>query len=80
MLETAKHQAQVQCSDLRLAARSRADAFLSGEIHRMTDLQRLNQNIRLEEIKHLRETRRLVLEAIDAADIRLDAIRVIVAA
>jgi hypothetical protein len=46
----------------------------------MTDLQRLNQNIRLEEIKHLRETRRLVLEAIDAADIRLDAIRVIVAA
>jgi len=54
--------------------------MLTAEINRLSALQDLNKNVRPEEISHLLETRSLTLDAIDQADIRLDSIRVIVAA
>ena len=80
MLEAAKRQARTQCQALRESARARAETLLDVEIKRLTALKGLNDNVRPEEISHLLETRRLTLEAIDQADIRLDSIRVIVAA
>ena len=80
MLAAAKRQARTQCQALRETARDQAQIMLTAEINRLSALQDLNKNVRPEEINHLLETRSLTLEAIDQADIRLDSIRVIVAA
>jgi len=80
MLAAAKRQARTQCQALKETARDQAQTMLTAEINRLSALQDLNKNVRPEEISHLLETRSLTLEAIDQADIRLDSIRVIVAA
>ncbi len=53
-------------------------ASLGMEINRLQRLQRINPNIKPEEIQHLRDISRISLENIQASKIRLDAIRLII--
>lgn len=53
---------------------------LHSELHRLTELRKVNANVRQEEIEFLQSTRRGLMEAIDRAALRQDAIRVIVVA
>ncbi len=64
-----------------ISEQARADAArrIDNELARLRALQAVNPSIRPEEIEYREATRDLVLEAIDQADVRLDAIRVIVA-
>ena len=80
MLEAARELAVVQCEQLRLIASERAASVLTAELERLTALQRVNDTVRPEEVFYLQETRSLLLAAIQRADVRLDGIRVIVAA
>ena len=65
---------------MRLIASERAATVLTAELERLTALQRVNDTVRPEEVLYLQETRSLLLAAIQRADVRLDGIRVIVAA
>ncbi|MBT4076283.1 MAG: hypothetical protein HOE78_06835, partial [Gammaproteobacteria bacterium] len=49
------------------------------EINRLVALQSINPNVRDEEIEFFENQLKLVSEQIDVANIRLDAIRVLVA-
>jgi ATP-dependent helicase HepA len=80
MLEAARELATVQLDELRSGASERANASLTAELERMAALQRVNDTVRPEEVLYLQETRSLLLAAIQRADVRLDGIRVIVAA
>ena len=50
------------------------------ELNRLKALRKVNNSIRLEEIEYLQETTEMLLEAIENAEVRMDALRVIVAA
>jgi len=52
---------------------------LGMEIRRLQRLQRINPNIKAEEIQHLQDIARTSLENIQASEIRLDAMRLIIA-
>jgi ATP-dependent helicase HepA len=80
MLEQSRSSAENRLATLLPEAAGRADRELNTELHRLEDLSKVNANIREEEIEYLRLTQELIREAIDNAQMRLDAIRVIVAA
>lgn len=80
MLATAREQASQVLAQRRDDARHQARHAYDTEIERLEALGRINPSVRPEEIEYWRTARDLVLEAIDRADVRLDAIRVIVAA
>jgi len=56
-----------------------ASDLLQNEINRLVALQSINPNVRDEEIEFFENQLKLVSEQIDVANIRLDAIRVLVA-
>jgi ATP-dependent helicase HepA len=80
MLEAARTLAKSQLMDLRTQAADRAATALDLEIDRLSALQRINDTVRSTEIEHLKETRSQLLQVIARADVRLDGIRIIVAA
>lgn len=80
MLAAARELASHQLTDLRAQAADQAAKALDLEIDRLAALQRLNDMVRPTEVAHLRETRALLLKVIARADVRLDGIRIIVAA
>ena len=49
-------------------------------MNRLKELRKVNNSIRLEEIEYLQETTQMLIEAIEKSDVRMDALRVIVAA
>lgn len=79
MLERARSLASDQVLELVDHAKTQASAQLETEISRLVSLQRVNNNIRDVEIEFLRSLRTDVLEALDKTQVRLDALRVIVA-
>ncbi|MBD3649287.1 MAG: hypothetical protein HUJ31_17970, partial [Pseudomonadales bacterium] len=80
MLEVAGEEAGRQLEQLREGARKKMARSLNAEIRRMEALHEVNPLVRPEELEHLKLTRQALETAIDQADVRLDAIRVIVAA
>ncbi|MFT6518043.1 MAG: ATP-dependent helicase HepA [Candidatus Azotimanducaceae bacterium] len=80
MLEAARDLASHQLLNLTGKATDQASKALDLEIDRLTALQRINDTVRPGEVTHLKETRTQLLLAIERADIRLDGIRIIVAA
>jgi hypothetical protein len=50
------------------------------EIERLEQLMKVNENVRPEELEFLKLRKELLMEAIGGADMRMDAVRVIVAA
>ena len=77
MLRAAKTHACTQKSVRLKAAMSQAHERLDGEAHRLKELQKVNPNIRKEEIKIAENVIAEVTRHIAKADLRLDAVRLI---
>jgi ATP-dependent helicase HepA len=77
MLRAAKTHACTQKSVRLKTAMSQAHERLDGEAHRLKELQKVNPNIRKEEIKIAENVIAEVTRHIAKADLRLDAIRLI---
>jgi ATP-dependent helicase HepA len=78
MIEAATTRAEVQAQTLRREARARATGGLTADLRRLTDLQRLNDHVRPEEIVLAQERLTQTGAAIEKARLRLDAVRLIV--
>ena len=79
LLERAEHSAR-DCLPGRLnEAHTAANDLLEEEGNRLIALQTINPNVRDEEIAYFRDLQRRVNEQIESANIRLDALRVLVA-
>ena len=70
---------QAQAPAMRAAAQRQAEQTLTREINRLKALRRLNPNVRAEEIGYFEQQLQAVTQVLDAASLRLDALRVIVA-
>tara|TARA_R110002072_G_scaffold64_7_gene391 strand:- start:315 stop:3134 length:2820 start_codon:yes stop_codon:yes gene_type:complete len=80
MLARAKDLSKVRLDTMKETAIEEMDRELHQEIQRMVALQKVNSNIREDEIEHLRHRQVRLKESISGAEVRLDAIRIIVAA
>ncbi|EIQ00987.1 DNA/RNA helicase, superfamily II, SNF2 family [Opitutaceae bacterium TAV1] len=80
LVSAATARAEARILDLKAAAAARAEATLAAGRQRLLDLQKLNDNVRPEEIALATEQIANTRAAIDQARLRLDAIRLIVEA
>ena len=78
MLAASEAVADTQAPQLVAAARSRSQRTLQQEIHRLGALQLVNPNVRPEEIRFLALQQEALAAALEAATLRLDALRVII--
>ncbi|HDL6961900.1 TPA: RNA polymerase-associated protein RapA [Yersinia enterocolitica] len=78
MLQQAEARVEEQARLLIEAARHEADDKLSTELARLEALKAVNPNIREDEIETLEHNRKMVLENLNQAGWRLDAIRLVV--
>jgi len=79
MLDTSETLANRQTPALLAAAHALSHQLLGKEIQRLEVLARLNPNVRKEETEFLELQQEAVTAALDAATLRLDAMRVLVA-
>ncbi len=80
LFERAEHQATAELPAHVQAATARVEQELGEEIDRLRQLQKVNPNVRDEEIRALEQRRDELLQALTAAQVQLDAVRVILAA
>jgi ATP-dependent helicase HepA len=80
MIEKAKAVASIALAQEKNLAEPLMLKALDSEISRLESLKSVNASIRPEEIDHLRKNKAALSKAINHASIRMDAIRVIVAA
>ena len=81
--EMANHSRVVALQALekeKSAAKKKLQLQMNQELNRLKELRKVNNSIRLEEIEYLQETTQMLIEAIEKSDVRMDALRVIVAA
>ncbi|WP_438335383.1 RNA polymerase-associated protein RapA [Edwardsiella tarda] len=78
MLQVGETLIGEQAQQLIAEAKREADEVLSAELSRLESLKAVNPNIRDDELETLEFTRRKVLETLDQASWRLDALRLIV--
>ncbi len=81
--EMANHSRVVALQALekeKSAAKGKLQLQMNQELNRLKELRKVNNSIRLEEIEYLQETTQMLIEAIEKSDVRMDALRVIVAA
>ena len=79
MLQRSEKFAELKSDKLLQHAHQQAEETLNIEINRLKALSKVNPNIRAEEINYFEKQLSMLTEVIDAANIRLDAVRVIVA-
>ncbi|MBE9568311.1 MAG: RNA polymerase-associated protein RapA [Proteobacteria bacterium] len=79
MIQRSEKYAELKSVKVLEQAQSQATAMLSKEINRLKALSKVNPNIRADEIGYFEKQLSMLTEVIDSANIRLDAIRVIVA-
>ncbi len=79
MLQRSEKFAELKSEKLLEQAQQQASETLNKEINRLIALSKVNPNIRAEEIQHFEKQLSALSSIIDAANIRLDAVRVIVA-
>ena len=79
MLQRSEKFAELKSAKLLELAQENARNTLTIEINRLKALSKVNPNIRTEEIQYFEKQLSMLTEVIDAANIRLDAVRVIVA-
>lgn len=77
MLTRGEAMAEGKANLIRKAAKKRASTELSREIERLEDLQKINENVKPEEIAIASAELEGILESIDEARLRLDSIRLI---
>ena len=80
LLGKAQESAAEKLDPIKAEAHAAMQQFHDREIARLTRLARVNPNVRQQEIDHLADARAELAEAIAAADIRLEAVRIIIAA
>ena len=80
MIDKAKAVASIELEQEKNLAEPLMLKALDSEISRLESLKSVNASIRPEEIEHLRKNKAALSKAISHASIRMDAIRVIVAA
>lgn len=78
MVDVAERVAQAQSPEIIQSARDAAERMLSSELHRLKALQQINPSIRQDEIDFFEQELATAAEAVESANLRLDAIRVIV--
>jgi ATP-dependent helicase HepA len=78
MLAASETLADRQAPQLLAAARAQSERSLQQEIHRLRALGLVNPNVRAEEIGFLELQQEALDAALDAATLRLDALRVII--
>ncbi|HHH47571.1 MAG TPA: RNA polymerase-associated protein RapA, partial [Gammaproteobacteria bacterium] len=79
MAKTAEAQAAGEAPTILREALGKTRDTLQGEIQRLEALQRVNPNVRDEEIRYFEEQWTALSQALESASLRLDALRVIVA-
>ena len=79
LLKKAEHSVSEQLPARLQQAQANASEKLQAEIDRLRALKTVNPNVREEEIQFFEQRLRLALQQIEDANIRLDAIRVLVA-
>lgn len=79
MLDAGEQRAGEQTPGIVAAAHSRIQQTLLGEINRLEALRRVNPNVRDPEIRFLETRWKALTEALEAAHLRLDALRVLIA-
>ncbi|MDG6895849.1 RNA polymerase-associated protein RapA [Volucribacter amazonae] len=77
-LDKAKQLIQPYAKQLIQQAKQQSEQVLSQELDRLVALQRVNKNIRTEEIEKLQQIRLQSSQALNQADWRLDSLRVII--
>jgi ATP-dependent helicase HepA len=77
MLENATDRANEQAAAVKRAAEQKAVTALSSELQRLLDLQKVNPNVRAEEVALAREQIDRTRAAVTQARLRLDSLRVI---
>jgi ATP-dependent helicase HepA len=78
MLAAGERLAQRRTPEVLAAARQHLQQSLVSEINRLQALRRVNPNVRDEEITHLEQQLAHGMSALDAASLRLDALRVLI--
>jgi len=78
ILQQGEIQIEKAARDLIDAARNEADEKLSAELSRLEALKAVNPNIRDDELAAIESNRQQVLESLNQAGWRLDALRLIV--
>ena len=79
MLQRSEKFADLKAAKVLQSAQQNATEVLSKEINRLKALSKVNPNIRKDEIAYFEKQLSMLTEVIDAANLRLDAVRVIVA-
>ena len=78
MIDRAEATAQRSVPALLAAAHKESRAMLEGEINRLKALRQVNPNVRDEEIDYFQQQWQAVDRIMEAASLRLDAVRVII--
>ena len=78
MLQRSEKFADLKAVKVLQSAQQNASEILSKEINRLKALSKVNPNIRADEIAYFEKQLSMLTEVIDAANLRLDAVRVIV--
>ncbi|MBL4712045.1 MAG: RNA polymerase-associated protein RapA [Gammaproteobacteria bacterium] len=79
MLKRSEQYAELKSEKLLQQAQANATATLTIEINRLQALSKVNPNIRADEISYFEKQLSMLTEVISSANLRLDAVRVIVA-
>lgn len=79
MLQRSEKYGELKSVKVLESAQQRASETLSIEINRLKALSKVNPNIRADEIHHYEQQLSKLTDVIEAANLRLDAVRVIVA-
>jgi len=79
MLQRSEKYAELKSAKILELSQANADDVLTKEINRLVALSKVNPNIRAEEINYFKKQLSAITEVIDTANLRLDAVRVIVA-
>jgi len=78
MVELAEKGARMQLPEILAGAREEAQRTLNREVHRLRALQQINPSIRQDEIDFFEQELQQATAAVTSANLRLDAVRVIV--
>lgn len=78
MVSSSKQLAEQQIAGIVKQAHKKSDQIFDREIERLEALSKVNKNIRSEELEYFKKQRTSLTDIIDSANLRLDALRVIV--
>ena len=79
MVSKSETVAKAKMPEILQSAHERSKVILETEVNRLKALRQVNPNVREEEIAYFEELRAAVDDAVEAANLRLDALRVVVA-